>query len=297
MGERICQFCRFAGPAEGLDAGRLVCDHSQAATGSYKIVACAETCDNFQQADSAPLAEGQSEFIPIHRGFIGVISTGVPHGQRLSFRAKSPNPLNQHRRRRYRNCAPETLTFALPKRTRLIPVKGGPFAIVDAADYDELSKYRWYARHTPTACYAVTRHKGKFIQMHRLITDAPRHLVVDHIDRNGLNNTRKNLRLCTVKQNRYNCSSRKRCSSKYKGVSWNAEKRKFCAKITYEGKVHHLGCFTDEKEAARAYDKQARVLFGEFAYLNFPDELAQHAGPVSRQRRGGPCGRPNGQVA
>jgi len=254
----------------------MVCAQAAAATIIYKIVACAETCDRFHPADIARLAEGQAG---VYRGLIGVIpSPGAPEqGQRLSFRAQSRNPLNQHRRRRYRSFAPDTLTFALPGRTRLIPVKGGPFAIVDAADYEAISKYQWYARHTPTTCYAMARHKGKFIQMHRLITDVPRRLVVDHIDRNGLNNTRKNLRLCRQAENARNQGPRPGGTTKYKGVSWHAHRRKFRARITYEGKEHSLGYFTDEKEAARAYDKKANELFGRFAYLNFPEELRGQA--------------------
>ena len=202
-----------------------------AATGSYKIVACAETCDDWRLHDNGT-------FDPADVARAG---------------------------------------------TRLIPVKGGPFAIVDAADYEALSKYNWYARHTPTVCYAVARHKGKFIHMHRLIMNAPAGLVVDHIDHNGLNNTRKNLRLCTRAENNRNQRPKPGGTSKYKGVSWHSEKRKFRAYITYERKTHYLGDFTDENEAARTYDKKANELFGEFAFLNFPEEL-----------RGQPISNPDG---
>ncbi len=102
--------------------------------------------------------------------------------------------------------------------TRLVPVKGGPFAIVDADDYEMLSKYRWCARHTPATCYAVAHHKGTVIYMHRLIMDAPKGLLVDHIDRNGMNNACANLRLCSHSQNMHNQTPYRGCSSKYKGI-------------------------------------------------------------------------------
>lgn len=159
--------------------------------------------------------------------------------------------------------------------TRLIAVKGGLFALVDACDYEMLSKYQWYARHTPTTCYAVTQLKGRETSMHRLIMDAPKGLIVDHIDHNGMNNRRKNLRLCTAAQNIYNCRPRKGNTSEYKSVSWNTAKKKFCAKISFDRKQYSLGYFTDEKEAARAYDKKANEFFGEFAYLNFPADCAE----------------------
>ncbi len=173
-------------------------------------------------------------------------------------------------------------TGALDPGTRRIPVTPGRFAIVDAADYDKLSKYKWWTLCHHNTAYAVTLHKGKYLYMHRLVMDAPTGLVVDHIDHNGLNNTRKNLRLCTAKQNLYNRRPQKGGTSKYKGVSWKAQNRKFCVKIAYEGKQYHLGCFTDEKEAARAYDKKANELFGEFAYLNFPADLNTKYGTSAR---------------
>ncbi len=163
----------------------------------------------------------------------------------------------------------------LPRRdpgTRLIPVKGGPFAIVDAADYEMLSKYRWCAKHTPTTCYAIAKPKGKDIAMHRLIMNAPTGLLVDHIDHNGLNNTRKNLRLCTYSQNMQNQKPRTGCTSKYKGVRWQKHCKKFRAGIRHNGKIYDLGYFKDEIKAAKAYDKIAKKLFAQFAYLNFPEE-------------------------
>jgi len=100
--------------------------------------------------------------------------------------------------------------------------------------------------------------------------DAPGHLVVDHIDRNGLNNRRSNLRLCSAAQNACNSGSARGSSSKYKGVCWNKREGKWVASIRFKNKLHLMGYFTDEIAAAKAYDKSASEFFGEFAYLNFP---------------------------
>jgi len=157
---------------------------------------------------------------------------------------------------------------------KLIPLTHGKFAIVDAGDYDRLSKYKWYSNQDGNNFYAYTfltkGNKKKRVFMHRLITNAPKGLFIDHIDGNGLNNRRCNLRLCTPAQNAQN--SRPRCngSSKYKGVFWNKTNKKWTATIHKGENRRYLGGFDDEIEAALAYDRKAAELFGEFAYLNFP---------------------------
>ena len=147
----------------------------------------------------------------------------------------------------------------------------GKYAIVDAEDYDRLSKYKWFALEKGRSLYAKTfLLNGTPLHMHRLVTSAPPHLVVDHINHNGLDNRRLNLRLCTHAQNQKNTRPRSGGTSKYKGVHWEKTKKKFRAKIMYNRKSIHLGYFDDEIAAAKAYDKKAKELFGEYAYLNFP---------------------------
>jgi hypothetical protein len=107
--------------------------------------------------------------------------------------------------------------------------------------------------------------------MHRVITNAPAGKVVDHIDRNGLNNRRCNLRICSAADNSRN-SVKKGKSSRYKGVSWNKKNKKWFSSIKYNRKFLHIGYFENEIAAAKAYDKMAHKLFGQFAYLNFPKE-------------------------
>ena len=98
---------------------------------------------------------------------------------------------------------------------------------------------------------------------------APKNLLVDHINHDGLNNTRKNLRLATHAQNKRNQRSFKPASSKYKGVYYAKQEKAYRADIQYNGKKIFLGRFKKETDAAKAYDKKAKELFAEFACLNF----------------------------
>ncbi len=97
-------------------------------------------------------------------------------------------------------------------------------------------------------------------------------LVVDHINHNGLDNRKENLRICTVAENCRNSrpSKRKNKLSKYKGVSFDKKRKVYRVLIWHNKKQYFLGTFKNETEAAKAYDRKARELFGEFAYLNFP---------------------------
>lgn len=106
--------------------------------------------------------------------------------------------------------------------------------------------------------------------MHRVIMGEPRGLVVDHIDGNSLNNRRSNLRVCTVSQNHQNQRFRGGLS-RYKGVCFLKKINKWRANIGFDGRRMHIGCFDNEVDAAKAYDRKAGELFGEFAYLNFPE--------------------------
>ena len=172
-----------------------------------------------------------------------------------------------------KNFYPSTSSGQAPSRTksipRIIPLTRGRFAIVDAADYHQLAQFTWFAESAHNTFYAARKQNGKSIKMHRQITNAPDHLVVDHIDHNGLNNRKKNLRLCTFADNAKNINSATPGTSRYKGVHWHKKLNKWAAQITNDKKSHHLGYFKNQLAAAKAYDNAAKKLHGRFASPNF----------------------------
>lgn len=157
-----------------------------------------------------------------------------------------------------------------------IKLTQGKFTQVDDEDYDYLKQFKWIATNPGgNIYYAVRKQKmengkrGRNIRMHREIlgiTD-PR-INGDHKDHNGLNNQRYNLRVATPAQNRANSRPVKNSSSKYLGVYWNKAARKWRAKIKKDYKGIYLGSFTNEIDAAKAYNDAAIKFHGEFANLN-----------------------------
>ena len=154
--------------------------------------------------------------------------------------------------------------------TRNIPLSHDMSAVVDESDYELLACYRW--RFVPRGYGYASRREAasvgerREILMHRQILNAPAGMEVDHRDRNGLNNRRDNLRLCTHARNMQNKANYRTSESPYKGVS--RHQNGWRARITVDGKTRSLGTFDSPEEAARAYSAAARELFGEFAVLN-----------------------------
>lgn len=151
---------------------------------------------------------------------------------------------------------------------RQIPVGDGCYAYVDAADYEWLSQWTWHLQNG----YAVRRKKRKTIYMHREIMQTPQGMIVDHKNRNKLDNTRDNLRNCTYAENTANQTRRRGTSSRFLGVSYKKDHKKWCAQFPQNGRSRCIGYFTDEVDAARAYDRRAVEMLGAAARLNFPEE-------------------------
>lgn len=152
-----------------------------------------------------------------------------------------------------------------------VPISKGKYlAIIDDIDYDRIKKYKWSAYNGSHASYAKAYIDGKYTFMHRYILglktgDKKR---VDHINHDGLDNRRKNLRICTQQQNLYNMGIAAHNTSGYKGVYWHKHREKWVTGFKMGGKRVHLGIFEDKHMAAKMYNCCSRILHGEFAYQN-----------------------------
>jgi hypothetical protein len=162
--------------------------------------------------------------------------------------------------------------------TLAIQLTSGYVSIVDAVDYEKVAAYKWFPKKDRSGnIYAVANQstKGgkppKQLFMHRLVLDItdPK-IQVDHRDNDGLNNTRLNLRSATHGQNQHNSRKHAKGSSNYKGVMYYSKTGKWKVSISINGHKKHLGYFESETDAACAYDKAARIYFGDFALCNFP---------------------------
>lgn len=149
-----------------------------------------------------------------------------------------------------------------------IILSSGEEVLVDDADFEKLSEFKWHKFKgvRSRTYYAVTLCNRKAILMHRLIMNAPNDLTVDHINLNGLDNRRENLRLATRTQQNANTRGQRRNKTHLKGVF--KERNTYRARITVNNERIHLGFYKNPVDAARAYNEAALRYFGEFARLN-----------------------------
>lgn len=176
--------------------------------------------------------------------------------------------------------------------SKTIPLHGGLVVLVDPEDYEGLNVHTWSVKESSRTLYAhrLVHQNGetKVIPMHREImglVGSDGSVEVDHVNGDGLDNRKANLRKCAHKQNMANMRPRI-ATSHFKGVYWNKEESKWAAQMRVDGRRTHLGLYEDEVAAARAYDKEALFRNGEFAYTNFGREeydLSQYTGFKRRE--------------
>lgn len=159
-----------------------------------------------------------------------------------------------------------------------IQLTQGFVTLVDDSDYEQLKKFKWHVYKNGDRYYATTNIKTdgiySAVKMHRLIlglTDTK--ILIDHRNRDGLNNQRYNLRVATYSQNGANRAAKKNGASKYLGVYQCSKKTKskniyWVAHIRFNKKGYYLGVFKTEQEAALVYNDKAKEFHGEFANLN-----------------------------
>lgn len=149
----------------------------------------------------------------------------------------------------------------------LIIATHGEEILIDDSWLEELLKYKWNVN----CGYAKAYIDGGYVKMHRLITNAPLGMLVDHINHNRLDNRLQNLRVCTHAENMGNRIRNKTSTSGYKGVILDktmSRRKRWQAMMCVDGKPKRLGRFETREEAAEAYNRAALSRYGEFALLN-----------------------------
>lgn len=162
--------------------------------------------------------------------------------------------------------------LSLHMQSQKIHLKGkhsnDAYALVDNDDFVRVSEYTWYLKKDGRVMRAESASSGGSTLLSRFILDAPKFLEVDHSNHDQLDNRRVNLRLCTRAQNEANKGPGRSNKSGLKGVDFHKSSGKWRASMKHNLKRIHIGLYEDKVSAARAYDKEASRLHGEFAWLN-----------------------------
>lgn len=152
-----------------------------------------------------------------------------------------------------------------------IQLTRGYVALVDDEDFERVNAIKWHAQPNHAGIvYASANIRHTRLKMHRFILGTHDGLQVDHIDGDGLNNRRSNLRECLTIHNNWNTRKWRNGKSQFKGAWYDKRDEVWRSGIMCNGKKLYLGTFHNELDAARAYDWAASKLFGQFARLNFP---------------------------
>jgi hypothetical protein len=166
---------------------------------------------------------------------------------------------------------------------KTIVISNGSTVLVDDKDFEALSQYKWTAHVNRTTCYAIRRQRisedrpGSIVYMHRQIMCPMEGMVVDHINKDGLDNRRENLRICSQTENLRNQRPRSNKRSKFKGVSWNENDMAYHSRLQFGGRGVWLGMYKSEVDAAKAYDAGAIHYYGKYALTNVQLGLLKEA--------------------
>lgn len=155
---------------------------------------------------------------------------------------------------------------AVSAGTKEIPLSQGMFAIVDSLDYSWLNQWKWSAYKDRSCWYAHRQENGKKVRMHRLLLGLKKGELCDHVNGDGLDNRRSNIRKCSISQNNFNRRYTNNRTSKYQGVSKSSGR--FYARIGYKKRVYFLGSFTKEEDAGMVYKVASQILFESFSPHN-----------------------------
>lgn len=138
--------------------------------------------------------------------------------------------------------------------------------LIDLDDIDKVKNIKWHKTELQRSTYYCTSNDKKWKRIHRLILNVTDpNIVIDHINHNGLDNRKSNLRICTNQENIMNCNIPKNNKSGCKGVYWSKDKNKWTVQVSVNGKTKYIGRYNKYEDAVKARKEAAEKYYGEFA--------------------------------